>query len=75
MLNCGATVDLDSTLNPEIPVYVIDAHRPCHLANLFLSTQVTIVCDPAEVDEDLDIVKHAFERIHVFCLFKQIKLI
>ena len=42
MLNCGGTIDLEEnlSLHPSIKCFVIDSHRPLHLANVQGNEQV-----------------------------------
>lgn len=82
MLNCGALVDVEELLAPSEHqhIYVIDAHRPCHLSNLFTSAlvccfasekalthQVTVLDDGEtdRPDSDLIVVREAYERTEV----------
>lgn len=59
LLNCGASLDMQRNLDeseapPELHCYVVDAHRPMHLANLSERSPRVVVLDDdpiAEVSE------------------------
>eukprot|EP00927_Polykrikos_kofoidii_P050457 TRINITY_DN44373_c0_g1_i1.p1 TRINITY_DN44373_c0_g1~~TRINITY_DN44373_c0_g1_i1.p1 ORF type:complete len:656 (-),score=128.70 TRINITY_DN44373_c0_g1_i1:32-1999(-) len=59
LLNCGASLDLqrhidESEAAPELNCYVVDAHRPMHLANLSERSPRVIVLDDDPIVEVTD---------------------
>lgn len=54
LINCGAIVNLTNLLpwdRPELTCYVIDSHRPVHLANVYERERVFVLHDE---EEDMD---------------------
>ena len=43
MLNCGAVIDIGQLLRlpDSVKIYIIDSHRPYHLANVYDDVQVS----------------------------------
>lgn len=54
LINCGGTVNLLESLQPEkgVVFFVCDSHRPLHLWNVYNETQVKLLMNP---DDDFDI--------------------
>nr|BAH83666.1 cell division cycle 45 [Patiria pectinifera] len=50
MINCGATLDILETLQPEenVTFFVCDSHRPMDLVNVYNDTQVKLLMSPEE---------------------------
>ena len=54
LVNCGAIVNLANLLpwdRPELTCYVVDSHRPIHLANVYDKERVYVLHDE---EEDMD---------------------
>ncbi|XJO78859.1 hypothetical protein BDV3_003236 [Batrachochytrium dendrobatidis] len=63
MINAGGMVDLEEflTLEKDVTVYVLDAHRPLNLKNIFGSAQIQVL-DDGDIVEMKDLQK-AFEEL------------
>eukprot|EP00592_Proboscia_alata_P021575 CAMPEP_0194406978 /NCGR_PEP_ID=MMETSP0176-20130528/5038_1 /TAXON_ID=216777 /ORGANISM="Proboscia alata, Strain PI-D3" /LENGTH=858 /DNA_ID=CAMNT_0039206365 /DNA_START=274 /DNA_END=2850 /DNA_ORIENTATION=- len=61
LMNVGASLNLskwtsdasDSSVNVNYKVYVIDHHRPCHLANIYADRNVVIFSEEMEEEDDV----------------------
>lgn len=69
-VGCGASLDIVAAFGVAVggaTVFVLDAHRPVHLANIFENDQV-FVFDDGAIDANVDYLKELYQTAQYFGL-------